>query len=142
MDPVDVRCAQRARERVSLHEVAWQPYRLPHPFVLLLLVIAMFGVTFATSAGAADAAPTARRAAQLTYMVRQDCGSCHGMTLAGGLGPALVPAALKGKPAAYIKQVILYGNKNTAMPGWSPLLSEADAEWIAERLLTGFPDGR
>lgn len=102
----------------------------------------MFGVTFAASAGAADAAPSAQRTAQLTYIVRQDCGSCHGMTLAGGLGPALVPAALKGKPAAYIKHVILYGNKNTAMPGWAPLLSEADAEWIAERLLTGFPDAR
>ncbi|MDX2370482.1 MAG: hypothetical protein QNK36_19105, partial [Colwellia sp.] len=29
------------------------------------------------------------RKAQLTHMVKQDCGSCHGMTLKGGLGPAL-----------------------------------------------------
>ena len=119
---------------------ARQRYGLPHPFALALLVIMMFGVMFANAAAAAE--PSPQRAAQLTYMVRQDCGSCHGMTLAGGLGPALLPAALKGKPAAYIKHVILYGNKDTAMPGWSPLMSEADAEWIAEHLLSGFPDAR
>lgn len=117
-----------------------QRYGLPHPLALALLVILMFGVTIANSAAAAEPGPL--RAVQLTYMVRQDCGSCHGMTLTGGLGPALVPAALKDKPAAYIKHVILYGNKNTAMPGWSPLLSDADAEWITERLLSGFPDAR
>jgi len=129
-------------ERVALHDAARQRYGLPHPLALAILVIMMFGVMFANSAGAAAAEPSPQRAAQLTYMVRQDCGSCHGMTLAGGLGPALVPAALKGKPAVYIKYVILNGNKDTAMPGWSPLLSEADAEWIAERLLSGFPDAR
>lgn len=119
---------------------ARQRYVFPHPLALALLVILMFGVTFANAAAAAE--PSPQRAAELTYMVRQDCGSCHGMTLTGGLGPALVPAALKDKPAAYIKHVILSGNQNTAMPGWSPLLSETDAEWIAERLLSGFPDAR
>jgi cytochrome c55X len=127
-------------ERVALHEAARQRYELPHSFALALRLILMFGVTFANSAAAAE--PSAQRVAQLTYMVRQDCGSCHGMTLGGGLGPALLPAALKDKPAAYIKHVILYGNKDTAMPGWSPLLSDADAEWITARLLAGFPDAR
>jgi cytochrome c55X len=126
-------------EPVAPREAAARHYGLPHPLALALLVIAMFGVTFATAAGAE---PTPQRAAQLTYMVRQDCGSCHGLTLAGGLGPALLPAALKGKPAAYIKHVILNGSQGTAMPGWSRLLSEADAEWIAGRLLSGFPDAR
>jgi cytochrome c55X len=32
---------------------------------------------------------------ELVRMVRQDCGSCHGMTLNGGLGPALTVEALK-----------------------------------------------
>ncbi len=129
-------------EQMALQDAVRPRYGLPHPLALALLVIMMFGVTFASSAGAAAAEPSPQRAAQLTYMVRQDCGSCHGMTLAGGLGPALLPAALKGKPAAYIKHVILNGNQDTAMPGWSPLMSEADAEWIAERLLGGFPDAR
>ena len=35
------------------------------------------------------------RTAALSYLVRQDCGSCHGMTLKGGLGQSLRPAALK-----------------------------------------------
>ena len=125
-------------ENAALHDAAHSRYGLPHPLALALLVILMFGLTFAMSAGAAE--PSPQRAAQLAYMVRQDCGSCHGMTLTGGLGPALVPAALKGKPAAYLKHVILNGSKETAMPGWSPLMYEADAEWIAERLLSGFPD--
>ena len=127
-------------ERTTLHESAQPRYGLPHPLALALLTVLMFGVTFASSVSAAEL--NRERAAQLAYMVRQDCGSCHGMTLKGGLGPALVPAALKGKPAAYIKQVILYGNKDTAMPGWAALLSEADADWISERLLSGFPDAR
>ena len=135
-----MRNGQRATERAALHDAARSRYGLPHPLALALLVILMFAVTFANSAAAEALSP--QRAAQLTYMVRQDCGSCHGMTLAGGLGPALLPAALRGKPVAYIKHVILQGNKDTAMPGWSPLLSETDAEWIAERLLSGFPDAR
>jgi hypothetical protein len=37
--------------------------------------------------------PTPRqRQKELIHLVRQDCGSCHGMTLQGGLGPALLPA--------------------------------------------------
>ena len=39
--------------------------------------------------------PGGAREAQLVRMVRQDCGSCHGMTLAGGLGPALTREALE-----------------------------------------------
>ena len=87
-------------------------------------------------------ATTPQRARELAYMVRQDCGSCHGMSLMGGLGPPLVPAALAGKPVAYLKHVILNGANGTAMPGWAPLLSEADAVWIAESLLRGVPDGK
>jgi cytochrome c55X len=117
-------------------------YGLPHPGVLLLLVIALLGVTLATSVSADDSGPTAQRTAQLVHLVRQDCGSCHGLTLRGGLGPPLLPAALAGKPADYLKHVILNGTAGSAMPGWAPLLSAADAEWIAQRLLSGFPDAR
>ena len=128
--------------RVTGQAFERQPYGLPHPLVLLLLVIMMFGVSVATAIAAGGDAPTPQRARQLAYMVRQDCGSCHGMTLAGGLGPPLSPGALAGKPENYLKHVILNGRAGTAMPGWSGLLSEADAGWIAERLLSGFPDAR
>ena len=130
------------RECGLLAAMRQRSFRLPHPLALRLLVMAMAGVTCAASAQAAADEPKSRRAAQLVHIVRQDCGSCHGMTLGGGLGPPLLPAALAGKPAAYLRHVILNGSAGTAMPGWSPLLSDADADWIAQHLLRGFPDAR
>jgi cytochrome c55X len=128
--------------RLEQHARVAAPYGLPHPGILLLLAMAVLGVTLACNAGAAESVPTLQRTAQLTHLVRHDCGSCHGLTLNGGLGPPLLPAALAGKPADYLKHVILNGATGTAMPGWAPLLSAADAEWIAENLLRGLPDAR
>ena len=78
----------------------------------------------------------------LVHLVRDDCGSCHGLTLKGGLGPSLLPDALRGKSAAYLASVILEGRPDTAMPPFSPILTRAQAEWIAQHLLAGFPDAR
>lgn len=86
--------------------------------------------------------PDAARRAELVTLVRQDCGSCHGLTLKGGLGPALLPETLKDKSADYLKTVILHGRPNTAMPPWQRFLSEAEAEWIVFNLQKGFPDER
>ncbi|MFN7085750.1 MAG: c-type cytochrome [Burkholderiales bacterium] len=80
------------------------------------------------------------RQAELMYIVRHDCGSCHGMTLNGGLGPALTPQVLRHKSAPYLAAVILDGRHGTAMPGWRPLLSEAEVSWIAAQLREGMPD--
>lgn len=77
------------------------------------------------------------RGAELEHLVKQDCGSCHGLTLAGGLGPDIRPAALDGMPADVLAEVILDGRPGTAMPPWRPLLTEAEAAWIAEYLLNG-----
>jgi cytochrome c55X len=87
-------------------------------------------------------APAPARQQELIQMVRHDCGSCHGLTLAGGLGPALVPAALQSKPVEYLQAMILRGRPGTAMPGWQGLLSEQDARWVASRLREGFPSER
>jgi cytochrome c55X len=86
--------------------------------------------------------PAPARQTQLIRMVRHDCGSCHGLTLAGGLGPALDAQALRDKPAEYLEAMILRGRPGTAMPGWAGLLSEQDARWIANTLKEGFPDAR
>jgi cytochrome c55X len=109
----------------------------------------LLAATIAAGAGAAEPsrnresnAVTAARQAELVQFVRHDCGSCHGLTLKGGLGPALTPEALAGRPAAYLKAMILDGRRGTAMPGWRPLVTEADAAWIAENLLRGIPDAR
>jgi len=87
-------------------------------------------------------APSITRQLELIRLVRHDCGSCHGMTLAGGLGPPLNKAALADKPQAYLQGMILRGRPGSAMPGWQGLVSEIEARWIALQLKEGFPDER
>lgn len=89
---------------------------------------------------AAAAEPAPERQQQLVRMVRQDCGSCHGMRLTGGLGPALTPAALADKPMESMVATIVHGRPGTPMPPWRAMLSEPEARWIAERLTAGFPE--
>ncbi len=80
---------------------------------------------------------SAERAGQLSYLVRQDCGACHGMTLKGGLGTPLNPPDLAGVDAETIAGIILDGVPDTPMPPWRGLLSEDDAHWIANALKKG-----
>nr|WP_028606068.1 cytochrome c [Ottowia thiooxydans] len=87
-----------------------------------------------------EAEPPALRQAQLTRMVRQDCGSCHGIKLTGGLGPALTREPMAGIPLESLASIIYHGRPGTAMPGWKSMLSEADANWIARQLQAGFPN--
>ncbi|GAB6050418.1 cytochrome c55X [Hydrogenophilus islandicus] len=79
------------------------------------------------------------RRAELIHLVRHDCGACHGMTLNGGLGPALTPAALAEKPPESLVATLLYGRTGTPMPPFLPFLTEDEARWIVERLVAGFP---
>jgi cytochrome c55X len=80
---------------------------------------------------------TSARKDQLTHIVQQDCGSCHGMTLKGGLGPALLPESLQEKPLLFLQNTILYGRVGTAMPPWKTLLTEQEALWISQQLKAG-----
>lgn len=73
--------------------------------------------------------------AALERLVKQDCGSCHGLTLKGGLGPDIQPEALAHYGPEALQTVILDGVPGTPMPPWRPLLSEAEARWIADYLL-------
>ncbi len=85
----------------------------------------------------AVAAETAPDPAALERLVRQDCGACHGLTLKGGLGPDIRPQSLSHYDSETLSAVILDGIPDTAMPPWRPLISRAQAEWIAEYLLKG-----
>jgi len=76
-------------------------------------------------------------AAKLANLVRQDCGSCHGLTLRGGLGKPLTADHLRGWSREQLVSIILDGVPGTPMPPWRPLLSEADAGWIVDRLQQG-----
>lgn len=80
---------------------------------------------------------TAKRKGELRNLVVQDCGSCHGMTLNGGLGSALKPSDLDGVEPATIAQIILDGVPGKPMPPWRGLLSENEAVWIALALKSG-----
>ncbi len=105
-------------------------------FLLSLLLVSP---AFAASAQPAGE-PAAARAVALVRMVRQDCGSCHGMRLTGGLGPALTPAALADFPIDSLAATIYHGRPGTPMPPWRAMLSEPEARWIAQRLQQGFPE--
>lgn len=91
--------------------------------ILLMAALAMSAVTAVGGAERDDAA--------LRHLVRHDCGSCHGMQLTGGLGPALTPDALADRPVGWVRAVILHGVPGTAMPGWRGLVSETEATRIA-----------
>jgi cytochrome c55X len=96
-------------------------------FVLAVGTLALAGPCFADDA---------RR---LERMVIQDCGSCHGLMMKGGLGRPLTPEALSALDTEMVAAIILDGIPGTAMPPWRPLLSEDQAMWMAQYLKTRLP---
>ncbi|MBO9411691.1 MULTISPECIES: cytochrome c [unclassified Ruegeria] len=88
-------------------------------------------VLVATTAFAADTLDPAA----LKRLVHQDCGSCHGLTLKGGLGSDLRPETLEHYDLDVLTSVILDGIPDTAMPPWRALITDEEAEWIARYLL-------
>ncbi len=102
-------------------------------FSLLLLTI---GIPPAV-ANAAEL--STEREAELIHLLRQDCGSCHGMTLKGGLGPSLLPERLSGLPAEFLINTVLEGRKGTPMPPWKSMLSREEVSWMVEQLQQGIP---
>jgi len=92
-------------------------------------------------AGTVHAAdPDASRQGELVRLVRQDCGSCHGMKLTGGLGLPLTAEALRDKPFDGLVATVMYGRPGTAMPPWKSIIDENEAEWIVRKLMQGFPE--
>ena len=88
----------------------------------------------------ARAEPPAERQDVLLYRLRQDCGSCHGMTLKGGLGPALLPHALAARSEDDLAAVILNGVPGTPMPPWDFEITGDEARWLARQLKQGLND--
>ncbi len=82
-----------------------------------------------------DSNISTRRQQDLRNLLIQDCGSCHGLRMKGGLGPALLPSTLVGKPAEVISAIILDGRPGPAMPAWRPRISPDEALWLASLLL-------
>ena len=102
---------------------------MPSAFLLMLVLSCVPAM--------ADVPP--ERAVALKHMVTQDCGSCHGLTLKGGLGRPLTAEALAHAEPDGLATIILDGIPGTAMPPWRPLLTEDEALWIAQYLKTKEP---
>ncbi len=105
-----------------------RPYR-PWPSIAILACLV------APSALAEEV--SIQRQHELRSLVVQDCGSCHGMTLKGGLGTALRPVDLDGVDPQTIAQIVLDGVPGKPMPAWRGLLSDDEALWIANALKSG-----
>ncbi len=88
-------------------------------------------------AATASSLPDADRQAELLYLLKHDCGSCHGMTRNGGLGPPLLPETLKDRPHSLMVNTVLDGRPGTPMPPWRGELNEQEAYWLVEVLLKG-----
>lgn len=102
-----------------------------------LIYSTLVSSAFANNTAPAEVELSQERKAQLHHIVKQDCGSCHGMTMKGGLGPALLPENLEGKTVPFLQYTILHGRTSTAMPPWKSLLTEQEALWIAQQLKKG-----
>lgn len=101
--------------------------------LLLLLPILLAPAAFAS----AQEELMSQRQIEIIHLLKHDCGSCHGMRLKGGLGPALKPEQLKNWSVEQLAVTIRYGRPGTPMPPWGPFLSEAEAIWLAQQLKQG-----
>lgn len=100
---------------------------------LVLLLPAVFAITAFT----VQTDLSVERKSELLYILEQDCGSCHGLTMKGGLGPALMPERLQHLNDAELTSVILDGVPGTPMPPWRPLLTEQEAQWLTQVIRSG-----
>ncbi len=89
---------------------------------------------FCTGVAVASEKPPPQRQQALLHLLKQDCGSCHGMSMKGGLGSPLTAASLADKPDESLVATILYGRPGTAMPPWKPFMTEQEAQWLVEIL--------
>lgn len=92
-------------------------------------------ILWALPAAAAD--PAAPRQKELLYLLEQDCGSCHGLTRKGGLGPSLLPQDIADKPDEGLVDAILQGRPGTPMAPWAFEISEEEAFWLVRQLRIG-----
>lgn len=99
------------------------------------IFIAGLALALVSHADAADIVP--ERQQEILHLLKHDCGSCHGMTLQGGLGPSLVPGRLEPFTVEYLSATILHGRPGTPMPPWKPFLTEQEALWLAGLLKKG-----
>jgi len=77
------------------------------------------------------------RQQELLHLIQHDCGSCHGMTLKGGLGSPLTAEKLQHKSHASLSSIIMNGVEGTPMPPWKGILDEQEVVWMVKQLKIG-----
>lgn len=95
------------------------------------------GIAFMLFSLVGVASSAMQRETEILHLLKHDCGSCHGMTLRGGLGPPLLPDRMKLFTEEQLAATILYGRPGTPMPPWKPFLTEPEARWLAGLLIKG-----
>lgn len=103
------------------------------------LKISLFIVLLLSSA-VTQAELSTQRKQQLEHLLKHDCGSCHGMTLKGGLGPSLLEKRLKNLDDEFLFLTIKHGRPGTPMPPWKTLLTDNEIHWLIHLLRTPNPD--
>ena len=106
-------------------------------FTLLVIMLTIPAAMLLSKSANASQIINAQRQSELKNILLQDCGSCHGMTLKGGLGPALTKDALSRKPRDLIYTTISEGRPGTPMPPWKTLLAKNEINWIVDTLYQG-----
>lgn len=112
---------------------------IKHVLLCMVPVILWHGVNAAevTTVKLTQMKLSEQRRAELHDLLLQDCGSCHGMTLKGGLGPALTPDALQHRTREFIETTILEGRSGTPMPPWKNILTREEVRWLVDTLYAG-----
>ena len=101
----------------------------------LASALVVCGLVLSTRVQAEELTDTRKQ--ELVHLLKHDCGSCHGMTMQGGLGPDLLPASIAKWPQEVLELTILNGRPGTPMPGWRGLLSETDVRYLIRYLANG-----
>ena len=65
----------------------------------------------------------------------KECQGCHGPIHQGGVGSDLRPKALKKQERHVLRDAILAGVSNTAMPQWDHMFSKDDADGMVDWLM-------
>ncbi len=108
----------------------YSPRSAPEGIILIALLLAAMAAPVN-----AEVAP--KRQTELLYFLKQDCGSCHGLTRKGGLGLPLLPEALAERSEDELTDIIMNGIPDTAMPPWRELFSRQEAGWMARAIKDG-----
>jgi cytochrome c55X len=93
-------------------------------------------VTAVVLSGFFSPAGHAAEADKLRHLLDQDCGSCHGLTRKGGLGPSLEAKALARFSDDDLVAIIMNGLPGTAMPPWKAVVTGDETRALVRMLRT------